>query len=107
MAIDFGTLSVASAGTPELFADDLNANSNVRARSVVKAIIFKAHPDNTGDVYIGRLLRDNSTSVVSSTYGFTLEPGDAQPIAEPGETFNVFEADVEVSGESVEWTVIF
>ncbi len=106
MSVDFGRLNINSAGTAETFASDLDADSAMRATSRVNSIIFKAPSANTGNVFVGRLDR-TGTTVVSSTYGFTLEPGDALPFDDINEIFSNFEGDAANSGDDIEWAASF
>ena len=108
MPSDFGRQVVTAAGTAEPLTNDLDAASAILDRSVVTAITFHAPLSNIGNVFIGRLERDNSTSVpVSSTYGFTLAPGDSLSMSNMTERFNHFEVDAATSGDVVEWAAVF
>lgn len=107
MSVDFGRLNINSASTAETFASDLATDSAIRPESRVSAIIFHAPVANSGKVFIGRLARDKSTSMVTSTYGFTLEPGDSLPLNNITEIFSNFEGDAAVTGDDIEWVAAF
>jgi len=65
-AILSGQNAIASAGTAEALC----------ASTTTLAVIIQAHPDNTGDLYVGYVSGD-----VASNNGIVLEPGDAITIA--------------------------
>ena len=106
MAEDAGTLAITSAGTAEKFSADLDSNSSIRAGSVVTSISFRARPTNSGNVFIGTVGRD-ATTLVTSTYGFTLEPGDFFGKNDISEKFDNWEADAATSGDKIDWEVTF
>ena len=107
MSVDFGRLNIDSSGNAETFASDLATDSAIRPESRVTAIAFHAPKANSGNVYVGRLGRDKSTSMVSSTYGWTLEPGDSFPLNDINEIFSNFEGDAATSGDDIEWVASF
>ena len=86
MAIS-GTRKVTSAGTRVQAAHKGN----------VRAVVFKARADNTGDVYLGG-------SDVSSTDGMTLSPGESIQVnlADP-ESTSQFWADAANNDDQIDF----
>ena len=86
MAIS-GTMKVSSAGT------------RVQAvhKGNVRAVVFKARADNTGDVYLGG-------NDVSSTDGMTLSPGESIQVslANP-ESTSQFWADAASNNDQIDF----
>jgi len=80
-----GQETVAAAGTAEALKT---------TKTEVLAVIIKALPGNTDDVYIG-------DSDVSSANGLVLSPGD--PVAIPIDDLAKVFVDVDVNGEGVSW----
>lgn len=107
MTWDTGASVISSAGTPKSLSGDLNASASVRAETKIRDIIFKAPSGNAGNVFVGRVGRDNSTAIVSSAYGITLAPGESFEIRDVNEKFNVFQADAATTNDKVEWSVLF
>lgn len=100
MPVDMGRLNVNTATTRETFASDLDSSAAIRAGSRVTAITFKAPATNAGDVYVGM-------ATVSSTYGWTLEPGDTLALKDISEKFSNFNGDAATSGDDIEWAASF
>lgn len=100
MPIDMGRLNVNAAGTRETFASDLDASASIRASSRISAIAFKAPKANVGNVFVGM-------ATVSSTYGWTLTPGDSIKLSDVGETFDNFYGDAANAGDDIEWVASF
>lgn len=107
MAVDFGRLNINSATTAETFASDLATDSKIFPEARVSAIAFQAPTANSGNVFVGRIGRDKSTSMVSSTYGWTLEPGKSIALSDINEIFSNFEGDAATSGDDIEWVATF
>ena len=108
MTVDFGTQVVTTAGTAEPLTNDLDTNSKVLASTIVNRIAFKAPATNSGLVFIGRLKRDNSGTLVSSTYGFTLAANDpVLELEDISEKFSNFEVDAATNGDKIEWWCSF
>ena len=107
MASDSGTLSIDTAGTREKFSADLATDSAIRPATRVSSISFQAPIANSGNVYVGVLGRDASTGTVSSTYGWTLAPGDSVTLNNFNEVFSNFQGDAAVNGEDIEWLATF
>ena len=106
MTFDAGTQVVTTAGTAERLSADLDANSIVRADTVITDIVLHAPAANTGNVFIGREERGGSSDVTSS-YGITLAPGESLVLSDVNDKFDKFDVNAAVSGEAVEWAVIF
>ena len=107
MPVDAGRLNINSAGTAEKFSGDLAAQAIIRINSNVTAISFHAPTANSGNVFVGLLGRDESTATVSSTYGWTLEPGDVLALSDISETFSNFQGDAATANDDIEWTAVF
>ena len=100
MPVDAGRLNINTAGARETFASDLASGKAIRGTSVVDAIMFRAPKANTGNVFVGLV-------TVSSTYGWTLGPGDAVPLNSIREVFSAFYGDAVTSGDDIEWWASF
>lgn len=92
MRFDSGTTDVPSAGTRVQISN---------TKDGVKSISIRARPGNTGDAYFG-------VSDVSSTNGWTLQPGEVISVSfEEGlVVFNVFYVDAATSGDDIDWAVV-
>ena len=106
MSIDFGRLNVNTATTPETFISDANALARIRGSSIVSSIQFHAPPDNAGDVYVGITSR-TGTTIMSATYGWTLEAGDVLTLNNISEKFENFQGDAATSGDDIEWVASY
>ncbi len=92
MRVAIGTTDVAAAGTRAQI-------SNTADR--VKSIAVRARPANTGNAWFG-------TVTVSSTVGWTLQPGESKTLdfGEGSVLFSVFYVDAAVNGEDVDYCAI-
>ena len=107
MPVDVGPLNVNTAGAAEKFSGDLAAQAVIRAKSVVTSIRFKAPEGNSGNVFVGVIGNDGTTATVSSTYGFTLTPGDSVFIENISEKFDNFQGNAATNNDDIEWIAVF
>ena len=87
-----GSLTIATAGTELQFSNTANK---------VRSLSVRARPGNTGNVFLG-------TSTVSSTLGWTLQPGESKTLeyGDGSELFSTFYGDAATNGDILDWTAI-
>lgn len=86
-----GQKTVASAGSAERLSSGLAVNG---------AVMVRAKPANTGNIYIGNVSGD-----VDSSNGMILEPGDMIIFNHVGDLREVW-IDAEVNGEGAAWLIL-
>lgn len=91
MAVLSGQITVTTAGT-----------AVVGPSTSGKAFAIKAHPSNTGVVYVG----NDGADDVTSANGFALDPGEGVVVDMtllPGTNLSIFWFDAATNGDKVTW----
>ena len=92
MRVIIGSTDIPTAGTRVQISNTADK---------VKSIAVRARPANTGNVFFG-------TVTVSSTVGWTLQPGESKTLDFGGGSvlFSVFYLDTATSGNDVDYSAI-